>query len=293
MKIPHSLKIDHLSVYPLNPLDSTMGWEAFCFLDKTSIVAHGGGYAKTEELAKTIAISETIERHLFENLLNEASTIELKSWGLDVNKTTSGFAFGANPSASLNRAIAEAFEHYVRFHGIYQGFNLDTYHNYHNDLNLCPASIYISTFFDEIICYHYSAKVKVNNEILDLKCLIVFGIKDNGVFIGAKCAKTYDGLLRSSLVESLRNLRIFKSYLLKNKYKLIEDVEIRNFNAGINSDKILKQINSAPLASYSGWPQPIINILKIEKFDVSNGYLSRAIINYSPPWYNLSIEKLI
>ena len=96
--------------------------------------------------------------------------------------------------------------------------------------------------------------------------------------------------MKLSLIESLRNLKLFENYLnKKSKSSFKNDTEIRNYNAGNGAESILRHINS----STEKWPTPEILLMKIEKNLDCDGYLGRTLMKELPPWYDLSTNKLI
>jgi hypothetical protein len=288
MKIPPNLEIERVAVYPLNPSDLNMGWEAFTFLKGNTEVPIGGGYAITKELAQTISLSEAIERMLFESKLQNSNRTELADWGLDINKTTSGLAFGSSPHAVMQRSLCEAYEHFVRYHGIYRGLKLAEYIQKNDDSKVIN---FLKTFFTNVKYYYHSDQLKINSEILTLHCLIVLAEKNNGVFLGAKCSlENAHNLIQSSLIEALRNLRLFENYLSKKtKDELKKDIEERVFIAGVDSSNVFKNVNS----SNEAWNMPKIRILKIEEIESCDGFLGRTLIEGVPAWYDLKSDKLI
>lgn len=291
MKLPTDLQIDRIEESPVLTFDENeVGREAFVFL-KGEAQPIGGGLGKTAEEARTIAIAETIERHLVLSILRSEDRKEIEYFGLDKNSSSSGFAYGFDRQAVAFRALCEAYEHHVRYHALYCGKQMP-------EATLCPEAVNtdqilsaISTEFSSLLIFNRVESVNLGNGYgMKLQASVLVGTHDKGAFVGASAGPDVDFVpaIKHCLVEAWRNKRIY----LKNKDldpKELTSVRRRNIYFGKRKTEALSQINS----STEPWPDPSISIFVSKYYPELGGYLARAVINDCKPWSDLTETRLI
>lgn len=289
MKLPSGLKIDRIEESPvLSDSGDEIGKESYVFLDGENQPV-GGGFGATAEEARTIAISETIERFLVWQILESGNYDEITHFGLDKNPSSSGFAYGFDPQAVAFRSLCEAFEHHVRFHGLYLGKRMETQQVYKPAEARSPASVALGYFDSAQLLYKTGDVYLSSDHKAKLTASVVLATDVQGAYVGASAGVgTPDSHPNHALLEAWRNKRIVNS-CAGSSLESLPSVRRRNVYFGIRKELALAQVNS----STDPWPEAKITVFVSREYTELGGYLTRAVINDTPPWSDLAEERLI
>lgn len=267
-------------------LDSSIvGWHVTAF-DKFNLPL-GSGVNREREIARTVALSETLERKLFDKF----TEIPQRRQDFISHSSTCGMAFGFDLAKTKERSENEALERWAWSKWIDEKTPLpEVSHLKPNDRS--EIFMALSRDFDRIRFFTKSdLRLKRKSEDHKTKSLfIVLAYKGNGVFPGSRVDLDIHsrGAWEHALVEAWRHLVEFRQ-MTKAPDEIINQ---RIWNFGNNGEMAESQIPEADHNQIE-WQDAELG-LQWDLFEPKlKGYLVRSLCENYLPWHRGSSTRFV
>lgn len=238
----------------------------------------GSGFSQNATTARTIALSEAIERKVFFNIhKSELSSIYLT----DEFPTTCGFAVGSDLSSTQDRAVAEAVERWLRSKWIDDGYYLPEININFSELNLIEK--HFINHFENVKFFAHKCEINVNGKINIANSIIVVGLTGEGAFVGSKSVLNNKAPLISALVEAWRHLMLADSNQNDPETKIIK------YFAKNKHDALFQIAKANKLALKN----PELRLLKEFNIPIKGTYCFRALCKDFEGWHSNRINRFV
>lgn len=239
----------------------------------------GTGFSLDPAEAKLIALSEAIERKTVLQLISSSQKSEFL---LDEYPTSCGFAVGTDRESSLQRAVAEAVERWLRSKWIDEGFAQSEFQLDVSNLN--PIEKYFASFFSNVRFFAHSCSILFQGKTETVNSVTVVGLTEKGAFVGSKSKVGKKAPLLSALVEAWRHLK-----LSMQTQDNMPELKIINFFAE-NKDLALMQIERAKKTPF---PSPKVRLVKEVPVPIDGVCCYRVLCEDYLGWHGPNITRFV
>lgn len=253
-----------LKEYAIHDSLGISGYNAIFYLKDG--VAIGGGTSHDQNLARRIAIAETLERGLYLRMREDIS--ERSKFKLDSIDSTLGFACGFEQAATACRSYFEALEKWALSKVIDDGLEISRV----IPNNLSRLSRQLMSGFNEHYFFHKNLLLitPFSSKPIDLVFTIFVGCTEDGAFPGSRVTFACSDQFTHSIIEASRNFNNFK---LDSANGGILSERLKYF--GTHKTEALGQIKLGPDVP---WPPVKIKIHREYETKIDGVYLFRTLI---------------
>ncbi|NDD91920.1 hypothetical protein EBZ37_07535 [bacterium] len=270
--------------------DGAIGWHSTIIGSNGS--ALGSGCHTDRNIARRVAIAETIERALYARILDD-STLSTE-FQLKEFPSSCGFAAGFEALSTRRRSIAEAVERWAwsKWIDARQAIFPEQVPQH----RLTPLSERLLVKFDSHQTFVTNLKLQeAHQNPQEFKFTAVIAFKDGGAFPGSRVSAAHEvsnesSAIEHAVVEAWRHWTIFKGLPSVAPSDLVYG-RIHHF--GKNAQ--LAQ-NAIPQTSPGEWPQPVLRLIKSMAVDLGHGlkvYLSRALCADYVGWHEGDSRRFV
>lgn len=264
---------------PIYFKENLVGWHSIAIGDKGPL---GARLSIDKNIARRIAVAETLERKIFDECISSPSASEL---GLPSNPSTCGFAVGFEDSPTRLRSLCEAVERWAWSQWIDEGFELSRALTSHKELP--PLGQSLANLFDEVLFF----KINLDTSLIPNSPILYFGVAIGvtsvGVFPGSRVGSTETELWEHSLIECWRHLVISKDTNL-NHGAVFPFQRIKFFAK--NKALAFEKINAA---KNPDWRRPKLRLQRQVGHSYPNVFCYRSLIYDYLGWEVGNVERFV
>lgn len=243
--------------------------------------AIGGGISEDKELARRIAVAETLERGLFRKLSNDKVLRPI--FHLDQIDSTLGFACGFEKEKTAYRSYCEALEKWALSKVIDENFGVDEVSPALSNL----AKTFIKEFRDQFF-YQKKFLLKMPFDInpIELVFTLFVGCTEQGAFPGSAVTSNVDDQFTHAVCEAWRNFQNFK---------LNDGNETNILDRRLNYFGIHKQagLNQVLKSQQKDWPNPEVELFQEYQTKIENVYLFRTLMKDFIPVSSGPVDRFV
>jgi ribosomal protein S12 methylthiotransferase accessory factor YcaO len=274
--VPNYEKIFESSFFDSNGI--ILGWHA-TVADKLEN-ALGSGCATDKNLARRIAIAETIERYKFHEILREKE--KNPHLGIETHPNSDGFACGFNKEDTMMRAVCEAVERWVWSQWIDKN-------KFIPELKVLPnlnaLSKHLLSGFEDASFFQKEVSVYLNGNVFKIYVGVVLAFKEGGIFPGSRASLNADFIWEHGLIEAARNHNIYSNDTGRDDI-ICERIKFFATNKQIALDQIA-------LSKDDSWSEVRFKIVSQYKSMPKGIFLFRAICEDYMDWHVGPVNRFV
>ncbi|MBX3033950.1 MAG: hypothetical protein KF865_08495 [Bdellovibrionaceae bacterium] len=242
----------------------------------------GSGFSLNPSKARTIALSEAVERKAVASLFRNCSLEQKKLFLLDEYPTTCGFAVGATTEDTKRRAISEAVERWIRSKWIDEKYLLEEI-SISNEL-LTEVERYFVEQFHHVRIFVNSCSIIVNHASESVRSVIVVGLTEKGAFVGSKSKMNSPAPLLAALVEAWRHLQLSK--INDNRTPEIAVIKYFAEHRTVAEEQIARTYKNQ-------LPNPELRILEDLNIPIDGVFCYRALCKDYQSWHGSDVTRFV
>jgi hypothetical protein len=234
--------------------------------------AIGGGTSENKDLARRIAVAESLERGLYRKL--SLDPILRKKFKLETVDSTLGFACGFEREKTAYRSFCEGIEKWALSKVIDDKLSLIKVF----PKITAPIALKLLRNFQELHFYQkkITTLLPIDNRPIDLVFTLFVGCTEQGAFPGSQVVSIKEDQFSHSIIEAARNFENFKQN--NGSEKNILDQRLNYF--GYNKQFALNQIK---YNENDIWPNLQVDLFQEYSTEIKDTYLYRTLMkNFIP-----------
>lgn len=244
-----------------------------------------GGFGQTKSEARSIAVSELLERFTFRQLISNNDESKA-TWGLDTHPTGCGFAGGYDLEGAISRSLNEAVERWAMSLWIDDHFSIEEIPVHAIERDLDDASLFLASNFDRVRYFKKDVRITIDNQVRTISVGQTMAYKGDGIFPGSSAQQTNGVLWQHALLESFRHLLAIKN----NPFREIKFPYDKVLFFSQNSKIADQQIDCR---KRDNWPTPMVRLRKFATTFNGQYFIARTIIDGWRSWHLGPVERFL